>query len=429
MNSENKTHIYLPITVKNQIDKLIQDNPNSAFYQNHLEKIYYLSSKINFGNYDKKNDNGEVQISSKYFRKLFGKRYFDMIIKFLLENNIIQYNSNKKYSVGNHCKHYRINPIYYINGCKVERIKIYKEKFILKLKKRTVKVKESVMESINNNNNSDRINNIGEAGPDIDMYLLILKPLNQLEIDYYSMEQWINNNMEDGFSKNKQLIMIDKIKNGNCIDIEEFGISNNFRLHTPITALKKELRQYIKGFDAETDISNSQILFLYCLMIDANINITDDVKLFGELVSKGKFYEFFVDEMNKTYPRKKEVYTRDEIKDKCLSILYCSEFLNTKTNDSKLFQELFPNVFNFILSKKKGKDGGRNFAILQQRNEALFMLPIAKRLIDSGIPILTIHDSFLHQNKYSDLIRNEIETEFKMKYNLDINLKTKYMEN
>lgn len=456
MNSENQKIIYLPITVLQAIETIISNHSEKEFYKKHIEKIYYLASFINFGNYDNKNESGWIQVSTKYFRRLLGIRYYNRIISFLLDNQIILYNSDKKYSVNNHCKHYKINPIYYTDGCNVKRIKLNQQIFISKLKNKHNKVKESVMKdnkkefSIDDymkmneipfdmNSESDKIaksiltgmqerkNN--QSAPEIDTYLTLLKSVNQIEIDYFGMQKWINDNYEDGFNKNKQKIIIEKLKNGNSISLDEYNISNNYRLHTPITALKTELTKFIKGFDAETDISNSQLLFLYCLMIDNNISISDDVKLFGELVSNGNFYEYFLEQWNITYPIKRKEYKRDDIKEKCLSILYCNEFLNNNTNESKLFQKLFPNVFEFILSKKKGKNGASNFAIEQQRNEALFMLPIAKNLIDYGIPILTKHDSFLHCKKYSDFISDAIKNEFKTKYNLNINLKNREWEN
>ncbi len=62
----NEKIIYLPITVLQAIDNFISNNSEKEFYQKHIEKIYYLTSFINFGNYDNKNESGWIQVSTKY---------------------------------------------------------------------------------------------------------------------------------------------------------------------------------------------------------------------------------------------------------------------------------------------------------------------------------------------------------------------------
>ncbi|MBK9272756.1 MAG: hypothetical protein IPM48_14300 [Saprospiraceae bacterium] len=236
------------------------------------------------------------------------------------------------------------------------------------------------------------------------------------------------------------------------------------RVHTTITSLKKELREYlnIRGKRLkETDISNCQPLVSLTLFhkelrikykIDWTItsainlyntrkgdhdyinrhssfpflpsNIDDfinknDVRIFIRLVSKGKLYKFLLNKYNWKFPRKKLDLKR--LKKNVIACLFSPSAWNSTI--VKLLRLYFPNVINVFDHLKIGftkTSNGKGFqkrtafdppcllAILLQSLEAnLVIHQIVPDIIakNSDIPIITIHDAILSFPEHEKLIK------------------------
>lgn len=215
------------------------------------------------------------------------------------------------------------------------------------------------------------------------------------------------------------------------------------RLHTNLTNLNKELRNFItyNGLPlVAVDIANSQPLIstlllepkfyesganssfqfnlfdfyskshtnlfpisdiIYTIMLVKNQDSLDrqdkyDLNLYQLKASQGILYEYMEKEVTKITGF---VFRgRDEIKDMMFSVLFSdNRFIGLREAEPKrIFRKLFPTVYKvFCLIKKHGKE---NLPILLQTIEAKLILEIVAMRISkerADIPIFTIHDSIV----------------------------------
>ena len=207
------------------------------------------------------------------------------------------------------------------------------------------------------------------------------------------------------------------------------------RLHTYLTQLKSELRKFIK-FNGKTlcnvDIVNSQPFLLQSLLIkgtyirnkmaervsetnpimesDSTILIMlgvlidtvsneEDVILFKEIVSSGRFYEEFgkiLIENGVIEETTNHNDLRKMVKEVTFSTIFSKNSSIKYVNSIKIFQRIFPNVYEIYRAIKQNEH--RTLACLLQNLEAKLVLHTACKIISEErpeIPLFTLHDSIV----------------------------------
>lgn len=220
---------------------------------------------------------------------------------------------------------------------------------------------------------------------------------------------------------NSILASATRIRNGDIF----YSIDNTSgRLHSNITNMSKGLRPFlrIKGEPlVNIDIKNSQpylsLLLLtnptkvsyltknpvFALLLQTlNVSLSQDVKLYINLVISGQIYEYLMVE----FAKEGLILSRTETKRQVLRILFArnrmpKEEINRKAR--QIFIKSFPKVHR-IFSKIRGREKGdrfqkfSRFAILLQSIESHLMLDIILKRVYKELPgtiAVTIHDSIM----------------------------------
>lgn len=240
--------------------------------------------------------------------------------------------------------------------------------------------------------------------------------------------------------------------------------SNVHRLHSAITNMQKDYRNFLK-YDgkelAAIDISNSQP-FLLTILFNPNfwdkgsntyINIghlpeniqnrfsdelLDKIKTYVASIpedskseyiiraSSGEVYEFMMNKTNEQYPD-----CCKDIKDAkimmLISFFSSNRFLNQKgAHLKKVFSKTFPEIYELIkMSKTNDKS---DFACLLQSVESEIILHrCCKRIWDEGehqVPVFTIHDSIATTSEYVEFVRKVMDEELTKAAGVHPNFKT-----
>lgn len=227
------------------------------------------------------------------------------------------------------------------------------------------------------------------------------------------------------------------------------------RLHTPLTNLKKELRNFItyKGKTlVSIDIKNSQP-FMALKLLDPNFylrkgknsklcqthfanstqiqasiqglnnnhfimlvkSLSDplntDVSMFIVLVTSGTFYEYF---MEKVQEHLGESITREVAKDTMFRVLFTANgfYNHPEAKYKRIFAKEFPNVYRLFESIKKGNKP--LLAVLLQNIESKLILDVICARIrkeNPHIPLYTIHDSITTTVENEVYVKAVIEEE------------------
>jgi hypothetical protein len=222
-----------------------------------------------------------------------------------------------------------------------------------------------------------------------------------------------------GESYNSAIISINMANNG-----EKYSLIDTAggRFYSPLTNMPSGLRQFVRVKDrylrANVDIRNSQPYFSVMIltnpkavagftkskdlaMILKNLYVSDnyDIKLYIELVTNGKFYEYLIP----YFEAKKLISTdlspeekRSSVKEHVMKILF-DRNRPRLSRAKKIFRALFPTVSE-IFSIVRGIYGGERFPILLQAIEAHVILRVIMPILDSEHPDIiafTVHDSIL----------------------------------
>ena len=225
--------------------------------------------------------------------------------------------------------------------------------------------------------------------------------------------------------------------------------SNVHRLHSAITNMQKDYRNFLKYDGQELtaiDISNSQP-FLLCILFnpdfwdrdsDAYINIghlpeniqklfrpslvseikkhiaATSVTEFQEYIreaSAGNLYEFMQSEINNPEIDRSRVKTM-------ILITFFSDnrYISQKTEDAALkrrFRALFPKIYELIALCKRSRKN-RFACLLQSVESEIILHRCCKRIWDEGghkIPVFTIHDSIATTAENVKFVRNIMDDE------------------
>lgn len=225
--------------------------------------------------------------------------------------------------------------------------------------------------------------------------------------------------------------------------------SNVHRLHSAITNIQKDYRNFLKYDGQELtaiDISNSQP-FLLCILFnpdfwdkdsDACINIghlpENIQKMFNpSLISKikrhlasisesefqdyireasaGNLYEYMQREINNPG------IDRDRVKTMILITFFSdNRYISQNTEDAALkrkFRALFPEIYKLIALCKRNKKN-RFACLLQSVESEIILHRCCKRIWDEGghnVPVFTIHDSIATTAENVKFVRNIMDEE------------------
>ena len=387
-----------------------------------------------------------IPLSCKKLSYLFGERYYKKILDCSKELKYIE--STGYWIMGEKPIGYKLT--------KQLRGQTYKRDFL---------ENPILIKKILKSKSSDGLDEVGKK---------LYEKLKELDFDFKSSKKYLDDCLkrgEDNSTDNKFLsrkLMIDSWKyHGIRASIDEKG----FRLHTNLTNLAKELRQFLSWNGKElqgVDIRNSQPFFLIPKLIehynpsrtyrltsyydhiepfDSNklvdiitktyqSNMSDTIPSYDLTVLKnlpydvqhyiyqtitGNLYDFFLEEKIRGWGKNQK---REKIKTNILTLFYQEELDDQSSIMKEMFKQAFPNVFRYIeISKERDY---RKFSINQQKTESDMVLrTICKRILSEkpDIPIFTIHDSILSTREHIPYITTIMNEEVFKKYSILPNLK------
>lgn len=342
-----------------------------------LIKYYTFSKndiKINFFN-----------LSSTILQKKYGK-FYAFYINYLLDINVITMPSD--YLVGKKAKTYSLS-----EQTLASDISRYRNTDAVLIKKHKQTLLDNEIKSTN------------YSPIESDLRKRLISDLNSISIDMPKSIS-ILNQITDSESKSKNAYSVESIKIGDIF----YNFDNFGRMHTNFTILKSDIRKQCLSIDnediEELDIRNSQPLFL-ALILSKNINKLDksEYEFFRQSVTKGKIYEYFMDECS--------IKNKKEVKELMYKVLFGR---NNPNKENKIFKSLFPTIYKFIRDYKKNKGDYRTMAYLLQRSESNFLFnKFVKSLYEEieGIKLFTIHDSVSYPIRYSEQVNKIFQREIK----------------
>jgi hypothetical protein len=176
-------------------------------------------------------------------------------------------------------------------------------------------------------------------------------------------------------------------------------------------------------------LNNQIIKYLPTLMSDKIVLMLDneDIKLYTELVSEGRFYEYLLEEIKKSSKPEIQKHAalikdRNSLKEMVFTVFFSdNRFENNPSNEffqgselKDLFRELFPTVFKIFKIIKKGKKN--NLSLLLQTVESYSIIETITRKIakkHKNLFMLTIHDSIVttagNEQIVYDIMMEELE--------------------
>lgn len=393
----------------------------------HIEKYYYVISQL----YVSKTFNSRyhkdsyIRLKNNYLRKMVNSRWANPI-KTDLENwRIIEIQPALKgklhsYKVGRNSKGYRLTAKYRNRGFNSvdasEKLKKLRDKHYfeditgdderLPIEDRV----DIALETYRNKTDAKAYK-----------YRGLKAYMKELTIDFPAAMKYIDGVKDDiGQDKyNSYRIAIDYIADS-LIYLKTDPRTG--RLYTNITNLYKHLRPFLRYQGQElvqVDIANSQPFFFNFLLpemwphkgIETDNNNDNmrgkrekkkkrrisatpdysDIESYRARTQSGKFYDHLLAELNRS---KGTNYTREEFKPTAFGkIFFCKRESNFHYKESKIFKEIYPNVFKVILREKLHDH--RELALKLQRAEAEIMIEKIAIPLAEEIPIFTIHDSIM----------------------------------
>lgn len=443
---EQEHVLFYPIPCNLDIRKIIlAESVKGARCESEPEKqadkaIYILGmiSVVRFRNWDEyENELSFVRLSSKVLKK-YVKEY-NKYLQYFLEKEIIEVNDS--YQADRYCKGYRFSEKYRDQYIKSEKIKdLVLCARISKMDQQTGIIR--VLSSNTNMVEDDRNRIIG--------YPILTQTLKNITIDIQGavkeVLQEVKNQELNNAKANKQFYYFTSVY------FQDFYITQDKfggRIHSTITSFPKKYRKYLKhpGVSnwGKIDISNCQVYLLGCLLYENTLStylfmnytnhtipimwpaydkLPNDTKEFVAKSCKGVIYDDLLERM---WRMKGKRYTKNQIKAKTLGLLF--EPVHWESAFKELFQNVYPNVFNFIeeingqfrVTKKLSKKYGRKkydknkMAFLLQRAESYIILDqVVKEIsnIDEEIPVLTIHDELMVPEEKMDLVIEIMKNEF-----------------
>lgn len=360
-------------------------NLKSSYLINIIHELllkYYFSNNVDI----------KFNLSSIILKKKYGE-FYNYYIEYLCDNGFMSLVS--KYYVGKKTNSYKI-----ISTCvyDVIRWKNY-DKFLIK-------------KQINRNEASITEMDKGLINPYVKKKLI--DSIKKIDIDsigaFELLEKMKKEDKIDDNKYHKNTISIEGISNKNIyFNFDDYG-----RFHTNFTILKKEIRNEFLTINnemvAEIDIKNSQPLFFAVILKKQMVHINGDTKKYFDLVKSGLIYEDIINHNQKL--------KRNDAKE----LVYRVLFGNNKTiKANKVFKQLYPSVYEYILEFKEIKQNYKELSHELQKMESDFLFNIVVKEIYETYPdiiLFTVHDSIIFPKSYQD----KVEEIFNKHYNKLINI-------
>lgn len=371
------------------IDTILNTNINIKYLFHYLYIITYIRTyrfkDRRYSKYD------FVPLNIKTLRKVISHDYTIKFVKELIELGLIE--SDNTFSRKNHkSTGYRLTPL-------VMNHKFYvpnktDEKLVSKIKRVYDKLKLQLIKE----------DNLG--------YGYVTECMEYLAIDTVSAHKEIENLETD-----KKEVAEMAIDNFGDKFFKKDATGN--RLHNNLTNLFTPLRKHLtyKGQKLiQCDVRNSQLIFLYLLMLDFNIN-KDEMSKFKSVVCDYGFYEFFAEKLNVVLTDD----TRKEFKEGIFEHLLFGTNKTHLTKTEIIFKTEFPEIFYVIRHIKT--DNYKQLSIMLQRKESEFIFDCVRK-INKVIPLFTIHDSIATTIGNEDIVLRVMNDEFKERFNITPKIKT-----
>jgi len=366
-------------------------NLKTAYIINIIHEIilkYYFANKkyVDFEN----GDDIKFNLWSIILRNKYGMNY-SKYIDYLVEKEFITLVSN--YYVNKKAKTYKIN---YFDLNTIKRVRI-NDSILNKKNTRTY-----IENSITNHNNSPIDTKIRKR---------LVEDLYHVQVDYKNSINYLNQLKKDGNIElnkyYKNYTSLDSIANNYLFfKFDEYG-----RFHTNFTILKREIRQNFIKIDGEDiieiDIKNSQPLFLSILLREELDKDDKEIKNFIWLAEQGLFYDYIVDKFNNL--------KRSDVKLLTYKVLFGHNGINSIEN--KIFQNVFPKIYDYIIEFKKLNNNYRILAHTLQRMESDFIFGKVIKEIYEKIPnikLFTVHDSISYPLKYKNTVEEIFNRNLKL---------------
>lgn len=455
---------------------IIVSKKGIRFDKDRMAYIIGLISSIPASNKDSITEDGYVRIYSKHIQDFFPdyKCYLD----YLIDTGVII--SNDHYEIGKHSIGYKFAPHY-------ENVGLVKYVYHRNIKDAELSSTAVPAQTFNKDTNTLEDNPLVNLpylshwykdskltiNPDARKYAWQVKEKNfAAGISSWddNHDKWDERNKRY-FKKNPRSQYNAAMHNIAAIEMGAYNAkidSNVHRLHSAITNMQKDYRNFLKYDGQELtaiDISNSQP-FLLCILFnpdfwdkdsDAYINIghlpeniqsrfsdglLDEIKTYvaympedskSEYIikaSSGEVYKFMMDKANEQYPD-----CCKEKKDAKIMMLIAffsaNSFLNQDKEAAKMkriFKATFPEIYGLIELAKTGIKQKNRFACLLQSVESEIILHrCCKRIWDEGehkVPVFTIHDSIATTSEYVEFVRSIMDEELTKAAGVHPNFKT-----
>jgi hypothetical protein len=391
LNKKTKSLQFLPKCLEN-----ISDEKNIIFNGEKIKTSYLLDIVHNLLlKYYFKKDN-KFAINAEVLKDKYGYRY-KLYIDYLVHNNIIHLICN--YRAGKNSRIYSLNPLIFKQS--IKRTGNTDKVLLKKYKKKvfdTIDFVDQRVSSIRPEIREKLISDLFSVDIDFERSIFYLNLLKKSEIDVY----------------NRNIYSVESINDKHIFyHFDDYG-----RLHTNFTILKSFIRKNCLTIDGmqtcELDIKNSQPLFLCKLIQDSQTAWVskDEFEFFKGLVTTGNFYQYLMQISGEK--------DRNLVKEMTYKVLFGHNKSNSKSD--KIFQNIFPTIYNFIKLYKKEFGNHKVLAHELQRQESnLIYNRIIKKimLIYPDIKIITVHDSLIFPSKWrkevSDIFTLELENELSLK--------------
>jgi hypothetical protein len=280
-----------------------------------------------------------------------------------------------------------------------------------------VKVKDKLIISKMNNFKERQRNEAISLGMD---YEHLFNFIHDITINYTEAIEYINKRytpFSDDYETRRVAIELISSR-----DIFFTVDKKGYRVHTNLTNLASDLRQFIryKGKKlGQVDLRNSQP-FLLNLLIKNKINFRDERQVseynkYKDLTERGEFYSYLMSEFG-------EYSDIEEKRQNFKKVFFGRVFFDVNRKQLKKEEELFKNVFPTIFSiiREIKKEDYTQLAISLQKIESSVIITECVRKIRVENPtmfIATIHDSLVGEISNLKYFKNVVEDVF-IKYNL-----------
>lgn len=199
--------------------------------------------------------------------------------------------------------------------------------------------------------------------------------------------------------------------------LDRFEKSGQFLFFEPFSLKKENKRVKIHNLKNKTNTQynhNQHTVTKWQYVMNGLDN--QEVDLFMELVSGGKFYEGMIQHLglDASTPKLKKL-AREKAKIMMFMVLFSdNRFIGLKEAEPKrLFKKHFPTIYELIKFWKPSKNSELLATTLQSMESYLFIDVIARRFTKEhpGVPIFTIHDCLVTTEGHEYFLKRILEEE------------------